>query len=408
MFVNIIIVVVAVSLLFGVAFLAVARSLIHLCQPNEVLVISGGAPKGEKPYRIVQGGRAFVVPLFETVERMDLRNMSIDITVKGAYSRGGIPLHVNGVANVKIASTQPTIGNAIERFLGRSREEVARVARETLEGNLRGVLATLTPEEVNQNRVKFAQSLLEEAGADLRKLGIVLDTLKIQHVSDSCGYLDSIGRKQSADLQMRSRVAEAGNRGMSAKRSAENFEDKESRRLDAEIELAKAEAQKQLSDAVTRRAALVAEERAAVDALVAKANAELEVQKARVDQTKLMLQADRIVPAIAERDRMVQLARGEAATIREEGKATASALRRLSTQWSEAGADAREIFIAQKMSGLIRQMVSTVHAAPIKKVTVVNAELAKGGDLGTKATVISEVLKGTTGINLPALLPSST
>src|SRR5438270_918676 len=81
------------------------------------------------------------------------------------------------------------------------------VARETLEGNLRGVLATLTPEEVNTDREKFAQELLHEADHDLAKLGLELDTLRIQHISDDKGYLDSIGRRQTAELLKRSRIA---------------------------------------------------------------------------------------------------------------------------------------------------------------------------------------------------------
>src|SRR5678810_680121 len=144
--------------------------------------------------------------MLERVDRMDLTNMIIDLRVQGAYSKGGIPLNVEGVANLKIAGHDPVIGNAIERFLGKTREEIMKVARETLEGNLRGVLATLTPEEVNRDRVKFAEELLTEADKDLHSLGLELDTLKIQNVSDDKGYLDSLGRAQSAGLIMRSRV----------------------------------------------------------------------------------------------------------------------------------------------------------------------------------------------------------
>ena len=201
-------VVVGVLGLAVITAVLVVKKLVHICQPNEVLIFAG--PKREMGsrtvgYRLVQGGRGIRIPLLERVHRLDLTNMSIDLRVEGAYSKGGIPLNVGGVANVKVASDQPTIGNAIERFLGKSRAEIMQVARETLEGNLRGVLATLTPEEVNQDRVKFAASLLHEADQDLKRLGLSLDTLKIQHVSDDKGYLDSLGRKQSADLLMRSR-----------------------------------------------------------------------------------------------------------------------------------------------------------------------------------------------------------
>ena len=183
-------------ILLTVAFLVVFMGgliflkYLKICGPNEVFVISGRQRMlGSRRvgYRLVQGGRAFVIPFLERVNRLDLTNMVIDVQVRGSYSKGGIPLNVDAVANLKVASSEPTIGNAIERFLGKHRSELVHVAKDTLEGNLRGVLATLTPEEVNNDRVKFAQSLLHEADVDLKRLGLVLDTLKIQNVSDDKG-----------------------------------------------------------------------------------------------------------------------------------------------------------------------------------------------------------------------------
>jgi flotillin len=127
-------------------------------------------------------------PLLETVDTLDLTNMIIDVAVTNAYARGGIPLTVSGVANIKIASHSPNLDNAIERFTGKSRKEIIRLAKETLEGNLRGVLSQLTPEEVNEDKTRFAEILLEEADHDLARLGLVLDTLKIQHVTDDRGF----------------------------------------------------------------------------------------------------------------------------------------------------------------------------------------------------------------------------
>src|SRR5690606_28301848 len=216
---NALIVLAAALALAVLVMVVIVTRLIHICAPNEVLIFSGTrrtVGNRQVGYRLIQGGRGIRIPLLERVDRMDLTNMIIDLRVQGAYAKGGIPLNVEGVANLKIAGSEPVIGNAIERFLGRSREAIMRVARETLEGNLRGVLATLTPEEVNRDRVKFAESLLIEADKDLKSLGLELDTLKIQNVSDDRGYLDSLGRAQSAELIMRSRIAEAENRAISA------------------------------------------------------------------------------------------------------------------------------------------------------------------------------------------------
>jgi len=398
----------AVLALAAVVGVAIVKKLIHICQPNEVLVFSGSAVRSNKKkvgYRLVQGGRGIQIPLFEKVDRLDLTNMIIDVRVNGAYSKGGIPLNVNAVANVKIASSEPTIGNAIVRFLGKERHVVERVAKETLEGNLRGVLATLTPEEVNQDRVKFAQSLLHEADSDLKKLGLTLDTLKIQHVSDDKGYLDSIGRKQTADLQMRSRVAEAENQAVSAEREAENYQTRTIARVDAEMAIAHADAKRRIIDARTKKGAMVAEQQAHVTALVARADAELAVQKARMEQVRLQLEADRIRGAEAMRDQMVAEARGNAAQIIEDGRATAQSLRMVNNSWQMAGDDARRIFVAQKLGTLVGQMLDTAVDAPIDQVTVIDGSLAgEKGSLAARAAVASKELEQGLGVDIPGLL----
>jgi flotillin len=392
-----------------VAMVLVVKNLMHICQPNQVLIFSG-SPRvvdGRRVgYRLVQGGRGVRIPLLERVDSMDLTNMAIEIRVLGAYSRGGIPLTVEGVANVKVASEEPTIGNAIERFLGKPKGELIRVAKETLEGNLRGVLATLTPEEVNHDRVKFAQSLLHEADQDLKRLGLVLDTLKIQNVSDDKGYLDSLGRKQSADLQMRSRIAEAENRALAAERDAKNWEDKEIARLEAEFAKAKAETARRIVDARTRRDANVAEERAQVSAEVARARAELGVEAARIEQVKLQLLADRIKPAEAKREAMIAQARAAASSIVEDGKATAASLEALGSTWAEAGDSARQILVAQKLSRLVESVMTTVVDGSVERLTVIDGRLAGGGpgDLAVRASVAAEQLKQTLGLDAAALL----
>ena len=397
-----------VLVLAVIAGLVIIKRLIYICAPNEVLIFSGTHRRvgtREVGYRLIQGGRGIRLPLLERVDRLDLTNMIIDIRVTGAYSSGGIPLTVEGVANLKVDSTEPTIGNAIERFLGRSRAEIMQVARETLEGNLRGVLAMLTPEEVNQDRVKFAENLLHEADHDLKRLGLDLDTLKIQNVSDDVGYLDSLGRKQSADLIMRSRIAEAENKAMSAERSAQNLETQNIAQVQADIATARAEAERRIIDAQTRKEAMVAEERSTVTAQVAKASAELLVQQARLEQVRLQLEADQIKPAEAERTQMIEQARGVASRIVEEGKATASAIREIADTWKRAGDSARQIFVAQKLDGLIGHMMDTVDRLQIDKVTFIDSRLTQGGDnLAVKAAVTSEQLKHTLGVDVPALL----
>jgi flotillin len=393
-----------------VTIIIVITRLIYICPPNEVLIFSGGhravsdSDSRVVGYRVVQGGRGIRIPLLEKVDRLELTNMIIDLRVAGAYSKGGIPLNVQGVANVKVSGNTTQLANALERFLGRTRDEIMAVARETLEGNLRGVLATLTPEEVNHDREKFARELLHEADADLAKLGLELDTLKIQHVSDDKGYLNSLGRSQTAELIKRSRIAEVENQALSAERAATNLQNQESARIDAEITTVRAEAERRIAEAQTRKSALVAESKGAVLSQLAKATAAVEVQRARLAQVRYQLVADKVKPAEARRQQMIEQARGNAAKLIEEGKATASAIRSLGQTWAQAGDSARQIFVAQKLTKLVGTMMSTVGEIPVDKVTFIDKELAGGDNFAVRAAIQSEQLKHTTGLDLPALI----
>ena len=208
------------------AFVALLRQLYYIFQPSEVLIFAGlrrRTGSGQQVgYRTVRGGSALRIPVLEEVMRLDLSNMIIDLRVDNAYSKGGIPLNVSGVANIKISGDEPGIHNAIERLIGKNQDEIRHIAKETLEGNLRGVMASLTPEQLNEDKVTFAKTLLEEAEDDLQKLGLVLDTLQIQNISDDVRYLDSIGRKQLVELKRDSRIAEAEAKSQSAVKQAEN------------------------------------------------------------------------------------------------------------------------------------------------------------------------------------------
>ncbi|WP_034407892.1 flotillin family protein [Deinococcus murrayi] len=193
--------------------LALLKSFLIVVPPNRVLVISGRSRRTAEGdtvgYRVIRGGRAFRIPVLEKVSWMDLTTIPLDLSIENAYSKGGIPLKIHAVANVKINAQEPQLSNAIERFLDVPRENLTSIVRDTLEGNLRGVVATLTPEEINEDRLRFAEALIEEAEHDTNNLGIKLDTLKIQNVTDMGGYLDSIGRRKTAEVLKEARIAEA-------------------------------------------------------------------------------------------------------------------------------------------------------------------------------------------------------
>jgi flotillin len=376
---------------------------LKICQPSEALIFSGfkqrlGTDK-EVGYRVIKGGSAFRWPLFEIVDSMDLTNMAIELMVRGAYSKGGIPLNVQGVANIKIGSHEPLIHNAVERFLGKDRGEIIRIAKETLEGNLRGVLSTLTPEQVNEDKLKFADSLLHEAEHDLSKLGIVLDNLKIQNVTDEAGYLSSLGRRRNAELEKNALITEAKTKSEAQIRAAKNEEETALGQIEAEMKVAYAEAQRMISDAQTKQAALVAEEKGAVTQLLAKATAELEVQKAKVEQTKRQLAAEILEPAKAEMSAQESRAKGKAAKVIADGTAEVNAFRLLIQTWRNAGNNAKDIMVLQKLNVLVESMLSTLGTLKVNRMTVIGTS-GNNGSIGAKALSLNEELKATVGIDL--------
>ena len=384
------------------AFIILLRQLYYICQPSEVLIFAGlrrrtgsGQTVG---YRTVRGGSALRIPVLEEVMRLDLSNMIIDLQVENAYSKGGIPLNVTGVANIKISGDEPGIHNAVERLIGKSQDDIRHIAKETLEGNLRGVMSSLTPEQLNEDKVTFARTLLEEAEDDLQRLGLVLDTLQIQNISDDVRYLDSIGRKQLVELKRDSRIAEAEATSQSAVKQAENQRITDLRRLDKDLAIATANAEKRTTDALTRRAALVAEVEASVGAELARAEAELPVQKARIKQVTEQLQADVVAPAESECQTMMAEAKGEAATIIEQGRSQAEGLRDLVESLKRSGDDAKRLFLLQKLEPLLTMLSDTVQPVEVEEVSLIGEK--EGGTTLTIATLLKQ-LQQSTGLKLP-------
>ncbi|WP_245588606.1 flotillin family protein [Deinococcus pimensis] len=316
-----------VLILAGIVVVAVVLVLVSVQQflivvpPNKLLVISGRSRKTETGdsvgFRVIRGGRAFRVPVLERVSWMDLTAIPLELTVHNAYSRGGIPLNVHAVANVKINSNEPFISNAIERFLDMPRADITQIIKDTLEGNLRGVIAQLTPEEINEDRLKFAENLIEEAEHDTNKLGVQLDTLKIQNVSDDGGYLDSIGRRRTAEVLKDARIAEA-------ERNAEASEAEAQAQQRAKV--AVAVAQRSIIEEENRLSVRRVELEAQAEARKSEVAAEAELAKVRAQQTleQQRLELDAQVRAkaaetnrdakVAEAQRLADAAEAEAAS----------------------------------------------------------------------------------------------
>ena len=400
----------AASFLF--LFMWIARFL-YLCRPSEILIFSGrkhrlpdGSVVGS---RVVFGGRAWRMPIIENVQRMQMLSMPIDVSVQGAYTKVGIPLKVRAIAVIKLSSDPSVVMNAIERFLGRGMGDIQQVAKETLEGNLRGVLATLTPEEVNEDRLKFADSLAGEVEQDLSKLGLHLDVLKIQHVTDDANYLASIGREKIAHVVRDAEIAESNARNEAAKEAA--AAEMRAKVAEADAERAVVQKRNELRRVVAELEgeAKSAEERAEQAGLAARATAEQALQGMRRELEAVRLQAEVVVPSEINREAAALGAAGQAATIAEDGRASAESLRLVADAWKAAGPSAPDMFLINKLEEITRIVVDSVGQIQLGPVQLVDA-----GDGQTfprfaaaypqaVATVL-RALAETTGVDVTSLL----
>ena len=404
-----------VLLVIITSILSTIASMINICPPNKILIFSGRSSKRPdgttRGYRVLFGGRGIKIPIIETVHEMSLNTIVVPISISNAYSKGGIPLNVDTVANIKISSDRNKIGNAIERFLGRGEEEMQRVAKETLEGHLRGVLATLTPEEVNEDRLKFSDSLQQESAEDIEKLGLQLDTFKILHVTDEVEYLDSIGREAIANVIRDAEVAESD-----AKRAAEQAEAENKGRANvtqanvgAKIAQRRNELRKVQADLEAKVRS--EEERTIAAAKEARAVAEQKLQQIRSELEKIRLSVDTVLPAEANREAQELRARGEAAEIRERGLAVSNALAELNKSWQEAGPNALQLAILEDIENILQAAANGV-----KKMNVQNLSVIDAGDgnalpnyMNSHLVMLDKVLEAvdkTTGIDIRKSLTS--
>ncbi|MDC0319603.1 SPFH domain-containing protein [Synechococcus sp. AH-551-G03] len=366
-----------------------SRWMIRICRPNEMLVVTGSnsnqGGQGLKGYRVVaNGGWTFVKPVLETARRMDVTLLPVLVEVKNAYSNGGTPLNIQAIANVKVSTDPDVRNNAIERFLGRDPREIIQVAQENLEGNLRSVLAQLTPEEVNEDRLRFAEQIAKDVGDDLRRLGLQLDTLKIQSVSDDVDYLNSISRRRVAQIVRDAEIAEAEAIGQAERVEAEMEEKAEVVRTDAQTVVLEKDNGVRTKVALMEKKARSEEQRTEAAELEARAIAEQKLQKVRAELERLRLQAEQVLPAQANQKAKELRARGMAAATAEDVKASALVNDLLTQVWEDAGSTAELVFLLQQIEMVLDHATRLPGRLHLKRITTLD-----GNDASSLASLVA-------------------
>lgn len=226
---------------FIIALMLIAKNYIKV-SPNQAAVISGRSRKlgdgSQVGYRLVRGGATLVIPFLEKVEYLNLNVLTVPLTTTRAYTVKGVPVSVKAVANVKIKGDDESLRAASERFLSMETKEFHQLVFQTLEGHLRAILGTLTVEEINNDRQSFAQKLASEAAVDLEKMGIGLDALTIQEISDEEGYLDALGKRRTAEVKRDAEIGEAEAKRDSKIKASVAMQEGEKIRLESEADIA--------------------------------------------------------------------------------------------------------------------------------------------------------------------------
>jgi flotillin len=310
--------------------------IIRVAGPNEALIRSGG---GSQP-KITVGGRVIVIPIFFRAQTLSLEVMTLAVETANVYTKEGVAITVDGVAQVKVARAEEAIRTAAQQFVGKPQREIAEVALQTLEGAQRAILGTMTVEGIYQDRESFAQSVGEVAGPHMANMGLEIVSFTIRDIRDDQGYLNALGRKRTAEVTRDAEIGEAeatrdaAIRRAEAQRDATVVEaaanrDQETAKYDAETRIAESERDFKVEQARYQRETNARQAEAELayalqEAVTRQEIREQEVQIEVVERTKqIEIEAQEVMrrereleagikrPAEAERYRLETIAAGE-------------------------------------------------------------------------------------------------
>merc|ERR1712038_1443617 len=178
------------------------------CGPNEALVISGMFQGGKPTF--ISGGRALVFPCIQTVQRIPLNTMTLEVHSPRVYTSQGVPISVIGTAQVKInGSSEQMLHFAAEQFGGKPPHEILRICLETMEGHQRAIMGNMTVEEIYRDRQTFSQKVFDVASVDLHNMGISVISYTLKDIRDEVGYLASLGQARTAQVKRDALIGEA-------------------------------------------------------------------------------------------------------------------------------------------------------------------------------------------------------
>ena len=446
-FEGIILACVVAVLLFALVITLVSRY--KKCPSDRVMVIYGkvGSNKDgtSKSARCIHGGAAFIWPVVQSYEFLDLTPMSISVDLENALSRQNIRINVPSRFTVGVSTEPGVMQNAAERLLGLKLQEIQELAKDIIFGQLRLVIATMDIEEINTDRDKFLEAVSRNVEGELKKIGLRLINVNVTDISDESGYIDALGKEAAAKAinDAKKNVAERNRDGSIGEAQAHRDQRVQVAQADAvaiqgenasKVDVAMSNAQRRQKEAEATRLATAAEKIAEAQALEEAYAAQQKAEAARAAREKATAEADVIVQteidkrrkeleAEAEAEQIRRRAKGEADAIRMKMEAEAAGAQAILTKQAEglrdvvsaaggAASDAVSLMLADKMEQLLRIQVDAIRDVKFDKVIVWEGG-GSGDGKGGSAGFLNSMMKyipplsdafENVGMELPPLL----
>lgn len=357
-------------LVFGFIIWIVSRY--RRCPSDKILVVYGKVGGG-KSARCYHGGAAFIVPVFQDYQYLDLTPIPIEIKLEGALSKQNIRVNTPSSFMVGISTEPGVMENAAERLLGLELDEIKDLARDIIFGQMRVVIATMNIEEINADRDKLIANISTGVEVELKKVGLRLINVNIQDITDSSGYIDALGREAASKAinEAKIKVALADRDGQIGASEAQR--DQRVRVAEAnatavqgenrsKVEVANSDATRREQQAEAERKASAAEKVATAKALEEAYASEQRAEKQRAERDKATQFANTVVPAEISKEKQIVDAEAEAERVRRTQKGAADAVRTI----KQAEADGIKLVQFAEADGLRAKLTAEADGIRLK------------------------------------------
>jgi len=360
------------------------------CPSDRILVVYGrisgkrAADGRGLSARCYHGGGAFIWPIIQDYQFLDLTPVPIDIKLEGALSRQNIRVNTPSTFTVGISTEPGVMENAAERLLGLSMNEVQDLAKDIIFGQLRVVIATMSIEEINADREKLIENIYAGVEVELKKIGLRLINVNIQDITDASGYIDALGKEAAARAinEAKIKVSQQERDGEIGKAEAErdqriNVANAHSAAVTGEnkaaILIAQSNADRREKEAEAERLAVAAEKVRSAQALEEAYQAEEKAEKQRAKREEATQGANIIVPVEIEKRRIETLAEAEAEKIRRMKKGEADGVLAM----MQAEADGLRAILTKKAEGFAEMVRSCGNSPELAAMMLVTEQLPK-------------------------------